>query len=489
MAIELWGMLCFFHGGTFGPGPPIEYKAAQCTSLPFDCDRLNVGVIMDAIVSFGYEDVMIKNVYYTTIGGSGSTLKCLAGDDNIRDIMCMVHVDGCVDIYVDHEVNFAQLAFPELCWVDNNVVEEEGRREERVGEDEGGHEERVGEGINSEVCEGANEGDLGNITQEYPVGSKANTGNTFEKDECSKGNRGNCGESEFGSTNGYVDDWSSTNDEVKPLCSSDRDDEELINVKKHARSTFIKKPAIRSTPVFKGKKVASLDPIELRRLRKEKAKLAKKKYKTLPHTRECQKGKDSTPTIQKKRDLVHPSKGIPIENDVFESDNDGRDSQYENSDAARKLRDSSIKYEEENLFFVLADATRQMRASNVYFNLCWDVRFFEVGMRFQNATQFKEAMKKYSMRISCPLLHTRNKPKRQRHKGDDIKLAFGIATKASYQIEFLEKMEELRGVSEEAYAKMMDLTGREKGLFVETWPNDIAPRVMKKIKENIMRSM
>ncbi|GLT32662.1 hypothetical protein SLA2020_073120 [Shorea laevis] len=319
IADEFWGVLCFFHGGTFVPGPPIEYKAAQCTSSPFDCDRLNVGVIMDTIVSFGYEDVMIKNVYYTTIGESVMTLKCLASDDSIRDILHIVHAEGCVDIYVDHEVNFAQLAFPQLCWVDNNVVEEGGRHEERVGEEESGHEERLGEGIDGEVSGRVDEGDLGNITQEYPISSKGNIGNTVEKGECSKGNRGNCGESEFGSSDGYVDDWSSTDDEVKPLCTTDRDDEELIDVKKRARSirrpteglevpsglqtpkgvkykhvakkptprstpikkpttrsTPIKKPTTRSAPVSRGKKVASSDLAELSRLRKEKAKLAKK---------------------------------------------------------------------------------------------------------------------------------------------------------------------------------------------------------------------
>ncbi|GKV26535.1 hypothetical protein SLEP1_g35821 [Rubroshorea leprosula] len=158
MADEFWGVLCFFHGGTFVPGPPIQYKAAQCTALPFDMDRLNVGVIMDTIVSFGYEDVMIKNVYYTTIGGSVMKLKCLAGDDSIRDILRMVRAEGCVDIYVDHEVNFAQLAFPQLCWVGNNVVEEGGRHEERVDEEESGHEERLGEGIDGEVSGGVDEG-------------------------------------------------------------------------------------------------------------------------------------------------------------------------------------------------------------------------------------------------------------------------------------------------------------------------------------------
>ncbi|GLT56083.1 hypothetical protein SLA2020_291550 [Shorea laevis] len=180
---------------------------------------------MDTSVSFGYEDVMIKNVYYTTIGGSVMTLKCLASDDSIRHISCMVRTEGCVDIYVDHEVNFAQLAFPQLCWVDNNIVEEGGRYEERVGEEESGHKERLGEGIDGEVSGRLDEGDLGKITQEYPIGSKGNTGNIVEKSECSKGNRGNCGESKFGSTDGYVDDWSSTDDEVEPFCSSDRDDE------------------------------------------------------------------------------------------------------------------------------------------------------------------------------------------------------------------------------------------------------------------------
>ncbi|GLU09566.1 hypothetical protein SLE2022_333360 [Rubroshorea leprosula] len=186
---------------------------------------------MDTIVSFGYEDVMIKNVYYTTIGGSVSTLKCLAG---------------------------------------------------------------------------AKEGDLGNITQKYLVGSKGNTRNAFEKGECSTGHRGNCGELEFGSTDGCVDDWSSTDDDEEPLCNRDKDNEELIDVKKRVRfirrpierlkvpsglqtpqvvkykhvakmptpkstikkpttrSTAIKKPATRSTPVSKGKKVASSDLTKLR---------------------------------------------------------------------------------------------------------------------------------------------------------------------------------------------------------------------------------
>ncbi|GKV00609.1 hypothetical protein SLEP1_g13276 [Rubroshorea leprosula] len=578
-----------------------------------------------------------------------------------------------------------------------------------VGEEESGHEERLGEGIDGEVSGGVDEGDLGNLTPEYPIGSKGNTGNTIEKDECSK----------------------------EPLCSSDRDDEELIDVKKCARSirrpiealevpsglqtpkgvkykhvakkptprstpikkptprsTPIKKLATRSTPVSRGKKVASSGSAELSRLRKEKAKLAEK-----------------------------------------------TDSHYENSDDVGKLRDSSIESKEKDLFFVSSDTTRQRKASNMYFNPSWNVPFFEVGMRFQNAAQFKDAVRKYSVRKSCPLLHIRNEPKRQkficksslccweiynsfvnkddsfqvktyysehtcvknsenkmmttvmvaeyfksriyatpflkckdmmifvykelrvsinynkcvrakkmvlkemegsfkdeyamihafgaylkevnlgnsvfikteendvgekvfmrmyvclkvikdgwkngcrgifgvdgcflkgickgvllsavgrdgnnqmypitcavveyenndswtwfmqrlafdlelgtghgytmisdrhpcnlakRHRKDDIKLTFWITVRASYQIEFLEKMEELRGVSEEAYVEMMDLPRRckaiismikalieqlmerfrEKRLFAETWPNDIAPRVMTKIKETTMR--
>ncbi|GKV11145.1 hypothetical protein SLEP1_g22425 [Rubroshorea leprosula] len=98
---------------------------------------------------------------------------------------------------------------------------------------------------------------------------------------------------------------------------------------------------------------------------------------------------------------------------MSESDNSGRDSHYENSDNAGKLRDSSTEFEEENLFFVSSDTVRQRKASNVYFNPSWEVPFFEVGMRFQNAAQFKEAVRKYYVRKGCPLLHIRNEPKRQ----------------------------------------------------------------------------
>ncbi|GKV20122.1 hypothetical protein SLEP1_g30285 [Rubroshorea leprosula] len=496
---------------------------------------------MDTIVSFGYEDVMIKNVYYTTIGGSVMKLQCLAGDDSIRDILRMVRVEGCVDIYVDHEVNFAQLAFPQSCWVGNNVVEEGGRHEERVDEEESGHEERLGEGTDGEISGGVDEGDLGNITQEYPIGSKGNTGNTVEKGECSKGNRGNCGSgTELGSTDGYVDDWSSTVDEVELLCSSDKDDEELIDVKKCARSirrpteglevpsglqtpkgvkykhvakkptprstpikkptpisTPIKKLATRSAPVSRGKKVASSNPAELSRLRKEKAKLAEKRYKTLPHWRECQKRKDSTPTKQKKGDPLHPSKGIPVENDVSESDNDGRDSHYENSDDAGKLRDSSTESEEENLFFVSSDIARQRRASNVYFNPSWDVPFFEVGMRFQNAAQFKEAVRKYSVRKGCPLLHIRNEPKRQKFickfglccweiygsyvNKDD---SFQKCVRAKKMV-----LKEMEGSFKDEYAMIHAFGGYLKevnpgnSVFIKTEENDVGNEVLKRRPE------
>ncbi|GKV21601.1 hypothetical protein SLEP1_g31566 [Rubroshorea leprosula] len=517
---------------------------------------------MDTIVSFGYEDVIIKNVYYTTIGGSVITLKCLAGDDSIRDILRM-----------------------------NNVVEEEGRHEEKVGEEEGGHEKRLSEGIDGEVSGGVDEGDLGNITQEYLIGSKGKTRNTVEKD-----------------------------DEVEPLCSSDRDDEEFINLKKCARSirrpieglkvpsglqtpqgvkykhvvkrptprstpikkpsirsTLIKKPTTRSTPVSRGKKVASSNLAELSRLRKEKAKLAKK-----------------------------------------------RDNQYENSDDVGKLRDSSNESDEENLLFVLVDIVRQRRAADVMIFAYNELR---VSINYKKCVRTKKMLLKEmegSFKDEYAMIHSFGGYLKEVNLGNSVfiktkendagervfmrmyvclkvikdgwkngcKGIFGVdgcflkgickgvllsavgrdgnnqmypitwdvvefenndswtwfRQRLAYDLDLgighgytmiSDKHLELREVSEEAYVEMMDLLGRfwckaffnegykcdvvdnnmceafnswilaawckaiismirtlidqlmerlrERRLFAETWPNDIAPRVMKKIKENTVR--
>ncbi|GLU06476.1 hypothetical protein SLE2022_235080 [Rubroshorea leprosula] len=350
MADDYWGILSIFHGGTFVAGPPFEYKGGICTEQAFDCDRLNVDVIMDFIVGLGYEDVMIKNVYYKRMLASMPRhLKSLAGDDSIRDVMRIVREEMICEFYVDHEVNFAEIAPLPIGWIDNDVVYEDW-----------GPQDRVGQNGNNEVNEGEEEGDIGNITQDKAIGgNKGKFGNSYERRECS--NRGGCEEE------CSVDDWSSTDEEADPVDGSDRDDDEAIAVKATARSlrrpteglevppgfegsktgvrykTIAKKPTPRSTPTKKAtdptststSKGVPIDPIEKARRRKEKAKLVEKRYKALPQGRESYKGKDLTPKKGKKGDPVHPSQSVPVDNDeCLYSDNDGRDSEYAPSDDA-----------------------------------------------------------------------------------------------------------------------------------------------------------
>ncbi|GKV37966.1 hypothetical protein SLEP1_g45925 [Rubroshorea leprosula] len=408
MADDYWGILSIFHGGTFVAGPPFEYKGGICTEHAFDCDMLNVDVIMDFIVGLGYEDIMIKNVYYKRMLASMPRhLKSLAGDDSIRDVMRIVREEMICEFYVDHEVNFAEIAPLPIGWIDNDVVYEDW-----------GPQDRVGQNGNNEVNEGEEGGDIGNITQDRPIGgNKGKFGNSFERGECS--NRGGCEEE------CSVDDWSSTDEEADPVDGSDRDDDEAIAVKATARSlrrpteglevppgfegsktgvrykTVAKKPTPRSTPTKKAtdptststSKGVPIDPVEKARRRKEKAKLAEKRYKTLPQGRGSYKGKDLTLKKGKKGDPVHPSQSVLVDNDeCLYSDNDGRDSEYAPSDDAGKLRDSSTD-SEDDIFLAPRAADRPRRAANVYFNPAWDVPSFEVGMRFQSSKQFKEAVK------------------------------------------------------------------------------------------------
>ncbi|GLT28185.1 hypothetical protein SLA2020_031360 [Shorea laevis] len=301
MADDYWGILSIFHGGTFVAGPPFEYKGGLCTEQAFDCDRLNVDVIMDFIVGLGYEDVMIKNVYYKTMLASMLRhLKSLAGDDSIRDIMRIVKEEMICEFYVDHEVNFAEIAPLPIGWIDNNVVYEDWGPQDRVGQDG-----------NNEVNEGEEEGDIGNITQDRAIGgNKGKFGYSYERGECSN----TCGYEEECS----VDDWSSTDEEADPIDGSDRDDDEAIAVKATARSlrrpteglevppgfptpktgvkykTVAKKPTPTKTPTKKAtdptststSKGVPIDPVGKTRRKKEKAKVVEKRYKTLPQGRE-----------------------------------------------------------------------------------------------------------------------------------------------------------------------------------------------------------
>ncbi|GKU85758.1 hypothetical protein SLEP1_g383 [Rubroshorea leprosula] len=254
-------------------------------------------------------------------------LKCLAGDDSIRDIMRIVKEEMICEFYVDHEVNFAEIAPLPIGWIDNDVVYEDW-----------GPQDKVGQNGNNEVNEGEEEGDIGNITQDRAIGgNKGKFGNSYEIGEHS--NRGGYEEECF------VDDWSSTDEEADPVDGSDRDDDEAIAVKATTRSLRRPTEGLEVPPGFKGSKTG---------------------------VRKSYKGKDLIPKKGRKGDPVHPSQSVPVDNDEsLYSDNDGRDSDYAPSDDAGKLRDSSTD-SEDDIFPALKAADRPRKASNVYFNPTWD---------------------------------------------------------------------------------------------------------------------
>ncbi|GLT61371.1 hypothetical protein SLA2020_340820 [Shorea laevis] len=139
-------------------------------------------------------------------------LKSLTGDDSIRDIIKIVKEEVICEFYVDHEVNFVEIAPLAIGWIDNVVYENWGPQD------------RVGQNGNNEVNEVEEEGDIGNITQDKAIGgNKSRFENTYERSECS--NRG-----------GYEEEGSLIDEELKPVHGSDRDDDEAIGVKTTVRS-------------------------------------------------------------------------------------------------------------------------------------------------------------------------------------------------------------------------------------------------------------
>ncbi|GKU92944.1 hypothetical protein SLEP1_g6597 [Rubroshorea leprosula] len=460
MENDYWGILSIFHEGTFVAGPLFEYKGGICTEQAFDCDRLNVDVIMDFIVGLGYEDVMIKNVYYKgMLASMPRHLKSLAGGDSIRDIMRIVREEVICEFYVDHEVNLAEIASLAIGWIDNNVVYEDWEPQDRVGQNG-----------NNEVNEGEEECD---ITQDRAIGgNKGKFGNTYERSECN--NRG-----------GYeeecsIDDWSSIDEEVDPIDGSDKDDDVAIVVKATARSLMRSTEGLEVPPGFPTPKIGVRYKTVSKKPTPRSTPTKKATYPTLTYT---SKGVPTDP-VEKARRRKEKAKLAEM------SDNDGRDSEYAPSDVAGKLRDSSTD-SKDDIFLAPRAADRPRRATNVYFNLAWEMYAITwVVVESENNDSWQWLMEKlahdlelgdgqgYTMitdkhRVSVinakaevlPLIMHKYCARHlyynlaRRNRGYDIKFTFWLACRATNEFDYLDKMDALRALSEEAYAELNELLG------------------------------
>ncbi|GKV48622.1 hypothetical protein SLEP1_g55420 [Rubroshorea leprosula] len=146
---------------------------------------------------------------------------------------------------------------------------------------------------------------------------------------------------------------------------------------------------------------------------KEKAAMRVKKYKDISVPAGPLKGHVLTPTKPKRGDPVRNVRELVV--DDFDYSETSRDTDYYDSDDFGQLRAFSSSEEEENVFYVAADPP-SMGVTDIYYNPNWDVAWFEVGMRFINRIQFREAVRKYSISKRCKLLTIKNEPRRQRYK-------------------------------------------------------------------------
>ncbi|GKV18014.1 hypothetical protein SLEP1_g28447 [Rubroshorea leprosula] len=105
-----------------------HYSMSMGVSIikPVDVDRLNACEMANYVVSLGYEEVMIKNILFKSPLADMDCLKSLARDDSILAILRILKNEGEVHLYVDHEVNFADVIDLVLFISWKDAIENEG---------------------------------------------------------------------------------------------------------------------------------------------------------------------------------------------------------------------------------------------------------------------------------------------------------------------------------------------------------------------------
>ncbi|GKV50433.1 hypothetical protein SLEP1_g57136 [Rubroshorea leprosula] len=185
--------------------------------------------------------------------------------------------------------------------------------------------------------------------------------------------------------------------------------------------------ALTSNPSSKAA-TSNISNVDKERARKERAIALSRRYKTLNIAKVVVKGQ-ATFTFT---DHVLQSQ-LPVDNHQY-SDGKDKDNEGRNSDDPGCLY-SNPSFEEEDEFHLAIDLP-SMGPTDIYFNPEWEVPWFQVGMRFTNANQFRDAIRKHSIMKRCKLKPIKNEPHRLRYRcigaGCEWEIFASMDNKANY---------------------------------------------------------
>ncbi|KAK8549131.1 hypothetical protein V6N12_062029 [Hibiscus sabdariffa] len=129
-------VLCYFHGGIFRTSPKFEYKNGTVERFQVDPDKLCLWDLIDNVklLGYGHHPFIYYRVPRVEFNCDGLVL--IHNDDTVRQVISLLIENGSVDIYVDHKIDVG-----DDCQTNNEVVEGSKNRaseDSKDGESEDG---------------------------------------------------------------------------------------------------------------------------------------------------------------------------------------------------------------------------------------------------------------------------------------------------------------------------------------------------------------
>ncbi|GLU04917.1 hypothetical protein SLE2022_220450 [Rubroshorea leprosula] len=410
MGDQSGGIIWFNYGGRFVQGPPFRYVGGVREDVPCDTDKLNSFMITDYVVRQGYDRVSIKDIYYMQpwMDMPEGLVSCNS-DNAIREMNDIISYAGNVELYVDHDINIPE------------IVEGPPLLTGPVGNDK--------EVLDAEDDEGDNS----------------------SRDISVHGDEGNLG-SEKSSDDVSVIDWETSSDDSAWSLGSDNTDDEQVSIaeltnevrkrRRNARISSRNKAKVHTATRNEQEDDHVEEPVvtqEQPTVQQQQQPIVTDDQATVQEAtvtdaagieetaREtCSKGRKKKTVAQHKvrqgggdrvrrGDPIDSTQHLPVSDDNGSStDEEDRESNYADSDDPGAWEFHWNSDDEDDI--LVQPEPDHVVSRNVYYNPKWKVPYFDIGMRFKDAKQFRLAVCKYSIQKQAQLRKVRNERTRVRFR-------------------------------------------------------------------------
>ncbi|GLU09990.1 hypothetical protein SLE2022_268210 [Rubroshorea leprosula] len=394
------GIIWFNYGGRFVHGPPFRYVGGVREDVPCDTDRLNSFMITDYVVRQGYDRVSIKDIYYMQpwMDMPDGLVSCNS-DSAIKEMNDIISYAGNVELYVDHDINILEIVEGPLL-LTRDVSKDEG---DNSGSDVSVH------------------GDEGNLGSEKS--SDVDSGSDYVS----------------------VIDWETSSDDSAWSLGSDKTDDEQVSIAKLAQE--VRKRRRNATRSSRKKSKAAVqtatrneqedDHVEELVVTQEQPSVQQQQQPvvtddqatvqeatvtdatSIEETATCSRGRKRKSVAQhnvrqgggnrvRRGDPIDSRQQLPVSDDSGSStDEEDKESDYADSDDPGSW-EFHWNSDDEDDIFMQPDHVVSRNFYQTYYNPKWKVPYFDIGMRFKDAKQFRTTVCKYFIQRQAQLQKVKN---------------------------------------------------------------------------------